>query len=224
MQTQAANDPWARVVQDMITNARKERRRWERAAFDAAKAANPDVKYPSLGDGMTEAAIRTVGTLRRLSKDIKRLEMMLALEVAGRDMAHLNDEIVRCIDKNGANMQATIIRRLFQSGLCDIDYYWTEYIERRIEKMRKADRLGRIYGSGRTQTKWYVVTTEVIESRKAAKRCREKHAAAEAVRKSRQAAVVELLRSQGYESAHPGDYDDSRVILSVTDMEKMLGL
>ena len=212
--------PWARALHDMIDNARRAVTRWEQAAFDATKAACPDVNYPSLGDGETEGAIRAVATLRRYRRDVKRLEMMLGLEAAGRDMAHLDDEIAKCIDKNGSNMQETIIRRLFKGGPCDIHYDWKRTIERRMDRMRKAGRLDMSYGYGRQQTKWYVVTAEVVTQRKAEKVQAAKDEAARKVRRAREKAVVEFLATKGMKAS--AEY--GRVKMSLKDVEKLLGL
>jgi len=207
---------WAWVIHVMVMSARRSLARWEQAAFDATRAAQPDVKHPSLGGGETEAAVRTRAVLRRFRADVKRLEMMLALEVAGRDMAHLDDEIVKCIDNNGANMKATIIRRLFKAGSCDIDYDWARAIERRLLRMQAAGRLDVV---GR-RTKWYVVTPQVLAEREAAKERRAKQAASEKVREAREAAVIEMMEAKGVKAK--AEY--GRVEMKLADIEKLLGL
>lgn len=213
---------WAVVIHAMVLNARRMVDRWEQAAFAAAEAAGAG----SLSESKDPEAVRTYRTLTRYRRDVKRLEMMLALEVAGRDMAHLNREIVSCFDKNGGeHMQETIIRRLFKAGrYLDLDYDWKQYVQRRMERMRERGKLDYGWGFGRQQTKWYVVTPEVIAQRKASKRAQAKQAAEQKVCEARQAAVLAYLKAQGYGSAEAPRYSSTEVTLSVDDLERLLGL
>lgn len=207
---------WAVVLHTMIMNARRAMRRWEEAAFDAAHAAGAK----GLDESDDPIAVRTCSALRRYRRDVDRLEMMLALEVAKRDMAHLDDEIVSCFRKDTAHMGETIVRRLFKSGPCSIDYGWTRFVQTRLERMRKAGRLDTNYGFGREQTKWYVVTPEVIADRKAAKERRAKEEAKRKVRRAREKAVVEFLKAKGLSAQ--AKY--GQVTLSLEAMETLLGL
>lgn len=207
---------WAVVIHTMIMNARRAMRRWEEAAFDAAHAAGAK----GLDESDDPIAVRTLSALRRYRRDVDRLEMMLALEVAKRDMAHLDDEIVSCFKKDTAHMEETIVRRLFKSGPCSIDYGWTRFVQKRLARMRKAGRLATNYGFGREQTKWYVVTPKVIADRKAAKERRAKEEAKRKVRQAREKAVVAFLEEKGIRAT--AEY--GQVTLNLKAMETLLGL
>jgi hypothetical protein len=213
--------PWARVIHDMVMNARRERSRWETAAFAAAEAEGAG----NLSKATSPAATRAIRIRRRLNKTIERLEMGLALEIAGRDLTHLGDEIVNsCFTKGKAHKAETLIGRLFKAKGVHIEYEWNEYVQRVIQKAVKAGRL-RTRSAERTyDTMYYVVTPEIIAEEKKAAEERAKAKAKRAVKAARQKAVINMLKAQGYESARPESYNHSKVTVSVSDLEKLLGL
>jgi hypothetical protein len=213
--------PWARVIHDMIMNAKRERSRWERAAFTAAEAEG----VKNLSAATSPAAKRAIRTRSSLNKTIERLEMGLALEIAGRDLTHLGDEIVNsCFTKGKAHKAETLVNRLFKTKGCYIGYEWVQYVERVISKLVKADRLRTRTAERTYDTMYYVVTPEIIAEEKKAAEDRAKAKARRAVEKARQKAVIDMLKAQGYESARAESYHHSKVTVSVSDLEKLLGL
>lgn len=213
--------PWARVIHDMIMNAKRECSRWDTAAFAAAEAEG----VTNLSKAESPAATRAISARRRLNKTIERLEMGLALEIAGRDLTHLGDEIINsCFTKGKAHKAETLIGRLFKAKGVRVEYEWSRYVERIIEKAVKADRL-RTRSHERTyETMYYVVTPEVIAKSKAKAEARAKEKAQTKVKKARQKAVIDMLKAKGYESAAESGYGHKRVSVSVDELEKMLGL
>jgi len=212
---------WARVIHDMVMNARRDYRRWERAAFTAAEAEG----VRNLSNAKSPAAVHAIRTRRRLDKIVDRLEMALALELAGRDLTHVGDEIVNsCFTKGKAHKAETLIKRLFKAGTRYVEYGWVQYVERILDKLVKAGRLSTRSAERTYDTMYYVVTPEIIAERKARKAARAKAEAQEKVKKARQEAVVALLKAKGCESAEGNGYTHKRVSVSVSDLEKLLGL
>lgn len=203
--------PWARVLFDMYVAAARNESRWEMAYF-----ANDDEEAP---DDVKRVRSKAV-------EDRRNLSMLLALEVAGRlDGDRLGDEIVKCITTPEGNMPETIVKRLFKVKYTEwLDYHWRQRIDRLMERMIRKGRLGRNYGWGRTQTKYFVITPEYLERRRREREDAILQEAQQKAQEARQEAVLKVLKSRGYQSARAKSYSDVEVVLSVTDVEQLLGI
>ena len=208
--------PWACVLHDMIKSARRNRRRWEQAAFDAAHAEGKtnmyDAEFP-----------RARLAVARYRKDVKRLVMMLALEIAERDMANLDEEIIACFAKGKQHMQETIVRRLFAvpRGM-RVDYDWEVHVHRLMADMQRANRLGIEHGFGNhRRTKWYVMTPEIIEQRQMAAQRRKRAEAARQVEIAARDALLARLREAGI-AARERNCNHTEVIVNAKDLELLL--
>lgn len=208
----ASLSSWGRVIHTMVLNARGQERRWEVAAFDAAHADG----HQSLNSSTSPAAVHAYRTLVRYRTDIRRLEMMLALEVAKRDMADIEGEIAACIDKGG-NMKGTIIHRLFRAGSCELDYHWFNYVDRVMSQMAKDDQICS-QRSNAGHEKWVVVTESVRQARELHNKRWQERMARDADREVRVKAVVKALKARGIVAT--GEY--GRVTLAVEDIEQLL--
>jgi len=209
-----AAPPWAALMLGAIPRIEADAKRWRQAAHDVAVANGVGPN-----DSVCRPYFKRAG---RLDKRASMLAMGAALEIAGRDVANLDAEILSCFTKKGRHKSETIIRRLFKVS-CWLEYEWERTIEKRLRRLVNEGRLWTDYG--RTSDTLYLLPTpERVAAEAAEKATHAKHDALVKVRKARQAAVIDLLKSKGCESPTKHRYDDERVTMSVSDLEKLLGL
>ena len=213
---------WARLIHSMVKNARRDASRWNVAAFDAAKAAG--AQY--LGEAKEDAAaVRTDRAYSAARRRVWELEMALALEIAGRNNDEIEDEIEACITSRRGHKSETIVARLFRSQGMDLEYRWSNHVQRVIEGMVREGRLRLGRGGARgTLYLYYVATPEVIAEEAALAKKRAQSAALRAAMKARRQEAVEALIERGFGSAEPDTYSSTKILLSVRDIEALLAM
>lgn len=209
---------WTRVLRSMRDSAHREAKRWDTAGWDAANA-----KGLTLADSNLDPTIARCRVARdRCYRAISEMSLALAIEEAGRDITNLDDAILSCFDKTGAHKVATITNRLFKTTSPESDQY--DLVERSLRRLEKAGKLFTRPHEKTYETLYMLATPERVKARKAVEDRRLAAMAKQKADEARQDAFLKRLHAQGYASAREDPHTYDQIVISINDVERLLGL